>query len=375
MGLSVLIRLLDLLHRWTGGLIGLLLALLGLSGAILVHKEEWITLPHARDALVRDPGVIARATERLLAEPGAQSIVYASDRLGLHQVRTAEGAGAYADQAGDIVTRWGSQWERAELWLFDFHHHLFAADTGETIIGVAGLAAILFVVTGAILWWRTRRTFKFRLLPKRLSRPAIVMHHRDLGIVVAPLLLLSALTGTMMIFRPVAEIVSAPFGGYGTVTAALALPKVRGGPLAPNPDWDGIVRAAHRRFPDATIRILTLPRKPGDPIMIRMKRAPEWLPNGRSQLWFDAADGRLLAARDALALPAGAQLFNAAYPLHAAKVGGLAWRIVMTVSGLAMALLGSLAVWTFWFKRPKPAKLRPRAGAEPVAAAFGPGQA
>jgi uncharacterized iron-regulated membrane protein len=343
------------------------LVLLGLSGAILVHKEEWIALPHARDALVRNPDVIARVTERLLAEPGAQSIVYASDRLGLHQLRTAPGGGLYADQTGGIVTRWSSQWERLELWLFDFHHHLFTGDTGETVIGVAGLAAILFVVTGAILWWRTRRTFKFRLLPKRLSRPAIVMHHRDLGIVVAPLLLLSALTGTMMIFRPVAEAVIAPFGGYGTVAASLAAPKVQGGPPAAHLDWAVVIRTAHARFPDATIRILALPRKPGDPITIRMKRAAEWLPNGRSTLWIDASDGRVLAARDALALPAGAQLFNAAYPLHAAKVGGLGWRLVMTVSGLAMALLGSLAVWSFWFKRPKPAR-RPLAPITPRAA-------
>ena len=42
-------KTLDLLHRWTGGLIGLVLALLGLSGAILVHRDDWIGLPHAGD--------------------------------------------------------------------------------------------------------------------------------------------------------------------------------------------------------------------------------------------------------------------------------------------------------------------------------------
>jgi hypothetical protein len=28
----------------------------------------------------------------------------------------------------------------------------------------------------------------------------------------------------------------------------------------------------------------------------------------------------------------------------------------MTLSGLAMTMLGSFAVWSFWFRRPKPAK-------------------
>jgi len=346
---------LDLIHRWTGGVIGLVLAIMGLTGAILVHKDSWIALPHAGDPRIADPALIAAATEKLLAaNPKAQGIIYASDSFGLDQVRLAKGAGAYADQAGNAVLRWSSQWERPELWIFDLHHHLFTGDVGETVIGVAGLAAILFVVTGTILWWRTRRTFTFRLWPKRLSRPAIVMQHRDLGIVMAPLLLMSAVTGTMMIFKPFAGIVLAPLGSTATITAALAAPKLKSGPLSAAPDWTAMIAAAHRRFPDAQIRVLSLPRKPGEPIAIRMKRAAEWLPNGRSLLWFDAADGHLLASTDALTMPSVAQAFNAAYPLHAAKVGGLAYRLLLTLSGLAMAMLGSLTVWTFWFKRPKP---------------------
>jgi uncharacterized iron-regulated membrane protein len=178
------------------------------------------------------------------------------------------------------------------------------------------------------------------------------MQHRDLGIVVAPLLLLSATTGTMMVFKPFAAIIVAPFSPPGAAFASIAAPKVKSGPIAAHPDWRAIIGAAHARFPDAQIRILALPRKPGEPIVIRMKRAAEWLPNGRSTLAFDAGDGRLLAANDALALPAGAQVFNGAYPLHAAKIGGLAYRLLITLSGLAMLLLGSLAVWSFWFKRP-----------------------
>jgi uncharacterized iron-regulated membrane protein len=323
-----------------------------------------VVLPHSGDRAGARSGT-DRAGDRAHAGGPAQSdsIVYAGERFGLHQLRLPKGdAGAYADQAGAIVTRWASQWERPELWLFDLHHHLFTGDVGETIIGVAGLCALLFTVTGAILWWRTRRTFKFRVSGRKsLSRPAIVMQHRDLGIVVAPLLLLSALTGTMMIFKPVAATSSRP---------SRARAEVRGDRGAEGQKrTDGrasrLARDHRRRacaLPRRQIRILALPRKPGAPITIRMKRAGEWLPNGRSTLYFDAGDGHLLAANDALAMPLGAQVFNGAYPLHAAKVGGLAWRLVMTCSGLALALLGSLAVWTFWFKRPR---ARPRRRTRP----------
>jgi uncharacterized iron-regulated membrane protein len=352
-----MLRWLDLLHRWVGGLIGLVLAVLGISGTILLHKTAWIALPHAGDGQRTDPATIAAATDRLLAghaADGPTSLIYASHNFGLHRLSFGDQAGLYASQDGAVVTRWVSQWERPELWIFDLHHHLFTGDTGETVTGIAGLGALFFVLSGAILWWRTRRTFRLRLLPRRLSRPAIVTHHRDLGILVAPLLFVTALTGTMMVFRPFAEAVVKPFSPSATVTAALAPPRVESGPLSARPNWQAMFAAAHARFPDAEFRILALPRRAGDPISLRMRRAAEWLPNGRTLVLFDAASGEILYTRDALAMAAGPRVFNAAYPVHSAKVGGLAYRLVQTIVGLALALLGTLAVWSFWFRRTKP---------------------
>src|SRR3546814_5963354 len=112
---------------------------------------------------------------------------------------------------------------------FYFHHHLFAGDNGEWVIGIAGLCGLFFVISGVILWWRTRGTFRFRLWPKRMSRPAIVMHHRDLGVIVAPLLLISIVTGTMMIFRPFAMAMIAPFGSPAEAVTAIEPPQYQGG--------------------------------------------------------------------------------------------------------------------------------------------------
>lgn len=349
-------KTLDTLHRWAGGIIGLVLALLGLSGTILLYEHLWIRLPHSGDALRGDLATVVAASDKLLTTHGAQGIIYADERFGLHQIRFAKDAGAYANQSGDIVTRWASQWERPELWIFDFHHHLFAGDSGEWVIGIAGLCGLFFVVSGIILWWRTRKTFQLRLWPKRMSRPAIVMHHRDLGVITAPLLLIAIITGTMMIFRPFAMIMVAPFGPVAETVKAFDPPKYKSGPLAERPDYGAMLTEARRRFPDAEFRILSLPRKEGDPINLRMKQPAEWLPNGRTTLVFDAATGKVLVARDALELPPGAQAFNMAFPIHASKVGGWTWRILMTFAGLAMTMLGSFAVWTFWFKRPKPVK-------------------
>lgn len=347
-------RWIDLLHRWTGGVMGLLLAILGITGAILVHRSAWIMLPHAGDAQVQATRTIGEITRKVMADPASrpQSLTFASQDFGLHRLTFEGEGGAYIDQTGTLVTRWSSQWERPEIWLFDLHHHLFAGETGEVVIGIAGIAGLFFVLTGVVLWWRTRKTFAFRLLPARLSRSAILRHHRDLGIVVAPLLLLSLLTGAILIFRPMAALILGP-GAPAQIDRALAAPAARPTKLTEALDWRAMIETGRRRFPDAELRSISLPRKGNGLITLRMRRPGEWLPNGRTTLWFAADSGVLVAARDAETLAAPVRAYNLLYPLHAAKVGGLPYRLVMTVSGLAMGLLGSLAVWTFWFKRSK----------------------
>lgn len=301
-----------------------------------------------------DGEALAAVTARLMADPAArpQSILYAGEDFGLLRLSYAKGAGAYADQTGAMVRHWDSQWERPELWLFDFHHHLFAGDAGEVVIGIAGLCGLFFVVSGAVLWWRTRKTFEWRLWPRRMSRPAIVRHHRDLGIVMAPVLLLSLYTGTVMIFRPVSVLLLGP-GTPAAVADALKPPEPLGVPLSATIDWADIVRTAHRRFPDAELRLLSLPRNGSGLIAVRMRQPEEWLPNGRTMLWFAADSGRLVAVRDARDFGRQMRGYTMLYPLHAAKVGGLGWKLAITLSGLALTLLGSLAVWSFWFRRRK----------------------
>lgn len=327
---------------------------MGLSGALLVHEDAWISLPHSGDAQVTDTARIAAAVGRIMAVPGdrPQRIVFASDSFGLHRLTFGKDAGAYTDQAGNVVTRWQSEWQRPEVWLFDFHHHLLAGDTGETVLGVVALCGLFFVISGMILWWRTRKTFEFRLLPKRMSRTSILRHHRDLGIVFAPLLAMVIYTGVGMIFRPTTALVLGP-GASAAIQAAGKAPKAPAAKLSKTFDWDAAIRTARGKFPDAELRVLSLPRKDEGLVTLRMKQPAEWTTNGRTTLYFAADTGRLIAMRDALNLPRQAAGYAMFYPLHAAKVGGLAYRIVITLVGLALMLLGSLAVWTFWLRKPR----------------------
>ncbi len=343
-------RLIDVAHRWTGGLIGLILVVLGVSGALLSQKHLWVMLPHVHDAQVQDTAALVAATERMMAIPGARGVVFAGPDFGLNQVNMKDEVTAYANQTGVELTRWSSKWERPEVWLFDLHHYLFSGDVGKTIAGVAGIAGLLFVTTGAILWWRLRSAFRPRLWPRRMSRPAILHHHRDLGVVLAPLLAVTLFTGTTMVFRPVASLLTGP-GTRAALQAAFEPPPPSEATLAARPDYRGIIETARTRYPDAEIRILSLPRGDRGYISLRVRQPQEWLPNGRTMLWFDASTSELAHLRDALTLSRAAQVYNAYYPVHSGKVGGWAYRLVVTLSGVGLTVMGAFTVWTFWFRR------------------------
>jgi uncharacterized iron-regulated membrane protein len=336
------------IHRWTGALIGLLLAAMGLSGAILAWKDYWIGIPGADANIINSPERLARATEAMLSiNKPAEAIVFGSDTFGLHRLYLGEESGAYANSKGQIVESWSSIWERPEVWMFDFHHHLFAGEFGETVAGMLALIGLGFVITGSILWWRVRKTFQLRLWPKRMTQNAIVRHHRDLGIVFAPLLILTALTGAVMTLKPVANLLLSPFSSAAEMKAALAPPQGEFAPMITQTPWQLIYATAQARFPDAQLRVVSLPGKTKAPITIRMKQPGEWLPNGRTMLWF-AGDGSLIEARSAYSLPTGVRLFNTVYPLHAGKVGGVLWTVLVTLSGIVLTMLGVLTSWSFW---------------------------
>jgi len=340
----------DRIHRWTGAFVGLLLAALGLSGTLLLYEDAWLraTVPHANEPLVAE--VATAGAERLLADESLQltSLIFPTESLGLFKVSFAGDGGGYADQAGNLVVRWSSEWERVELWLFAFHHDLLMGETGLLLSGVLALIGVGFVLTGVLLWWRTRKTFAFRVLPERWSRLHILRHHRDLGVVTTPLLLITILTGAMLTLRPVADLLLAPVSPPGTIAESLAPPKIKGGPIDPQFDWHAMLQTVRSAYGDAQLRTLSVPRREGQLVRVRVRQPDEWLPNGRTVLWFDPADGRLIESRDAHTLPAATRAFNLVYPIHASTVGGVVYKVLMTIAGLALTLLGTLAVYGFW---------------------------
>lgn len=350
--MSRILTVLRLVHAWAGLILSLMLFTLALSGSLLVFRTE-ITralTPGAEQTVANDPAAFARAVTTAQATFGkgqVASINFASPEFGLHQVNLKGGGGAYLDpNTGAVLQRWGEN-ERFFDWLFDLHHHLLSGEIGTRVTGWTGLGGLLLTLVGVAIWWPARGAFRGRVAPRSFKRAHLLAAHRDLGILAAPFLAVTLVTGVSLALPQQAR----PL--WGAVESKPKAPRLKA--AADGVDWTAGLSAAQARFPDARLRMAVFPKKPGAPVQVRMRRPGEWHSNGRTSVTL-APDGRVLAASDAMAQPRGVRTYNGLWPIHASKVGGPVWKVFSLLTGLSLAalsLFGAVAFAPRAFGRPR----------------------
>ncbi|WP_374515373.1 PepSY-associated TM helix domain-containing protein [Brevundimonas sp.] len=335
-----------LIHAWAGAILSLILAVLGLSGTLLVFEDDWVRLTAGRDpaALSADAAQLGAAANALQARYGdaISSVVFAGGDLDLHKVYMGERF-AYAGSGGQVLVEWGGT-ARAEAWVFDLHHFLLAGTPGEIVGGLAGLAGALLVLTGLIVWIPAWRATCWRVWPTSTRRRDLVASHRNLGLIFAVPVFLLCLSGGAIVFHDQTRAVLQAVAPEPA--PALGSPDVGSGVV----DWAVALPAAQAAFPEARVRTAGLPPKPGKPASVRLRQPGEWHPNGRTVALIDPATNRVVQTVDAQALGGGTRLQNALYPIHAASVGGWLYDVVVALSGLALAGLGGVGTWSFLVK-------------------------
>ena len=367
-----MLRTLRVVHAWAGLVLALVVAVIAASGTLLVFKADYlrVAFPQAGSPAPTTPAALAAVLESAQRRFPQQvrSVVFGTEAFGGHQVYLRDGGGAYLGTGGALLAHWPAN-GRPEAWLFSLHEELLGGETGHLVAGSVGLASAVLAVAGLVLWWPGARGFRGRLWPRTFTRRALIAQHRDLGAVAALPILLVTLTGAAMVFPAPAQTLLAAVlpGGPATRVPAAAVPPAT--PPAVAPDWARWLDLAQAQFPDATLRVVALAPQ-GERVTVRLRQPREWHPNGRTRVELAAADGAVLKVHDALRDAPAARAFDALYPLHAAKVGGRAYDVVVAASGLALTLLallggGSFAAWKFARRRAPAAGARSSVGASP----------
>jgi uncharacterized iron-regulated membrane protein len=342
-------RLFLCIHRWLGLSSALFLLLIGLSGSLLVFRPELqsISLP--------SPATSQVISYQRLAE--AVSVRYPTSRFNLRFVEQPRGVvlarvhtsggerHLWLDASQAVVLSDEAADQGTFNWLFDLHQRLLLGEVGEWLSGGSGLLLALGCLSGLISWWpkRWRRIQLWR--PGLGLRARVIILHRQIGACLALLLLISGLSGSLLVFsKPVHAWVNSWFGVRPETPH-----QVMGQGLTRLP-LDLLVARAQQALPGGRLVDIRIDPRPDRPVLIRKRLAGEVHPNGRSMIELDTYRGTVLRA---VAYPQAtpAMKLNAwVYAWHIGAFGGLLHRAILLFCGVGLAFLCLTGVWQ-WLHR------------------------
>jgi len=356
-------------HRWIGLNCGAVLFVICLSGTIATFSHEldrWIDPRLCVDG-VGPPLSIAEIADRVSdAHPEWRVVSISAAEPGT--ACTLEVERTDGRQLRYLVHPWtadirGPTSNHRVRMLFRVFHKQFYIFPGQLfhgtwIVGLYGFALGLAGVTGLACY--TRFWAKLFRMPRRdhFWRET----HRLLGVWSAALLFLWSLTGIWYFtqrFRPTHE----PSAGIESrgLTPIRQLP---GEPLRSKPAAELIAVLARLR-PDVVPLHLTLPQRPGGPLIVLGRARSPFSGSSTHRVEIDSREGSLISATPARSRSAAEFLDRHADPLHFGTFGGLISKSLWFVFGLAVTGMMPLGA-VIWLRRlsrnhptPPPGAVRP----------------
>lgn len=348
------------LHLYTGLAAGLLLVLSGLTGSLLVFREEieGLVYPELMKTVPRDERVplqaVLEAVGRAYPQDRPFSIRLPRTPQQTYVVRMngAHDLFVYADPYSGKILGAHRQEDTFTGWIVLLHTELLSGERGETILGIGAVLLVCMGVTGIILWWPRHGKISpgFKIQWSAHWEKVNFDLHRASGIYAALFVLITAFTGVSLVFN---EAVA------GFINAVTESPPRPAPPLSdplrvgmPSPSLDVLLQQADHILPAATITWINFPQTPRAPWVVRKKLPQESHPNGRNFIYFDQYTGRVLQAENSATAPLGTRIYNVLYPIHIGVIGGIPTRILQVIIGLAPPIL-FITGYVMWKNRRK----------------------
>jgi uncharacterized iron-regulated membrane protein len=365
-------RLMFQVHMWVGLILGLLLALLGLSGSILVYDDAiariLAPMPHASaEGLALPLNKIVEAA-RGAAGQGAMQIALAreaGDPVSVRVTRPREGGGGEIRDAraqggpppgppaatqvfidpvsGAVLGSRKAQLPPILAFSHQLHGNFLMGREGRQFVGWLGVAMLALGATGLVLWWPKRGQWKYAFFVRRTAKG--LRFHRELhaatGIWIFIVFMIVSFSGVVIAFPNAFGLAGGGQASGGVTFNLREGPQIAPAAGATAMGADEALAMARTAMPDAEPTSLSLPARPDRTIMVNM------LAHGAvgATVYIDPWRAQVVAKRDP------SQNFLAwQRPLHQGSGLGAIWKALVFLSGLVPALFVITGV-VMWVKK------------------------
>jgi uncharacterized iron-regulated membrane protein len=236
---------------------------------------------------------------------------------------------------------------------------LLSGPIGETLIGIEGVSLLFLTILGFSYWWPGRKRLKqgFRVKLDGNNDLRWRTLHRAVGGGVAVILLMSATTGVLMVWK---EQVRA---GMNLVakTESRPSPKVAKSDGATMLPVDPLIVRAKAAYGDTPLRQLRF-SSGGRVVAVFLGSNHTIRADGTNQVYFNRYDGRELAHYIAGRQSGGAEFLDWVYTVHTGLWGGAVTQAIMLLTGLSLFGMALSGLW-LWFTRTRRERARKAARA------------
>lgn len=363
---SLLKRMLFRLHWVCGITAGLVLAVVGVTGALIAFESEIVrALNPALHAVEpkgarQSPDALIAAAREAYPDYSPRGFAWEGDDdavvVRMARGRERGGLQVFVDPySGKVLgtPRGTGFFEISE----QLHRTLAAGPVGKQIVGASTACLVLMALSGLWLRWlrRPRSLSAWLGVSGRLKGRAFLWQlHAVAGTWLLVFYLLAALTGLWWSYDFYRSAVNRMAG----VTTPMRRPAQDDASGAPSLDaaW-----AAFRSAAPAALRAsVALSANADAPIEIRYQTSASPHDRAWDVVRIDAATGTVTAREPYAELPAGRRFVSTIFPLHSGSVLGLPGRIVVALAALSMPLFTVTGLWLWLLRRRAEAARRSR---------------
>jgi uncharacterized iron-regulated membrane protein len=362
-------------HLYLGLIIGAILAVVGLTGSILVFYQESqeilnpelavVTLPSEHQNKLHTLDEIVAAAETAKPQGSRFFKVYYPRKPDvaykfLYFVRDAKQANN-GDGYYIFVDPYTAQVKGTQLWhpkdkywgrplvSFIMQLHwclLLGKEIGGVLNGILAALSIISVLTGLIVWWPLTGKFKQALTFKRNAsgKRFVFDLHKTVGFYSAIVLLPVLFSGIYFNMPDQVNVLMKLFSPIDRPNAFSTIPEVihsrvpPAGQQAISPLAVEVIVQKH--YPTGQLWMLNAPKNPQDVYTVMKKNVPELSPfTGYRDFAIDQYSGEILKVYDRGTGSGGDVFLDWQWPLHSGHAFGWTGRILVFLSGLACPIL------------------------------------